>query len=104
MQGPGQLPEEFRQLANDLLVHGPRGQLSGDDLWVSGQEVTEFRFRRRPPSFAIVRAEAHIGSMSARCPRTANARGGLRIPPKTASDLHKHFVAGAGFEPATSGL
>ena len=30
--------------------------------------------------------------------------GDLRISPKTASDLRLYLVAGAGFEPATSGL
>jgi len=33
----------------------------------------------------------------------SNVRGGLRIAPKTACDLRFHLVAGAGFEPATSG-
>ena len=31
-------------------------------------------------------------------------RGGSRISPGTASDLYFYLVAGAGFEPATSGL
>ena len=36
--------------------------------------------------------------------RSSNAKGGSRISPETAFDLGFHFVAGAGFEPATSGL
>ena len=58
----------------------------------------------RPASFKSVsrqpRRLAHI------CPQTAaeNAKGGPRISPETASDLLLLLVAGAGFEPATSGL
>ena len=36
--------------------------------------------------------------------RSRDAKGGSRISPKTALDLRFHSVAGAGFEPATSGL
>jgi len=91
-----------------LLVHGQRGQLSGEDLWVNGQEVTSFDL---PRIFARLRHPSrralplpHTKAVSADILRTSNAKGGFRISPKTACDLHFYIVAGAGFEPATSGL
>ena len=65
-----------------------------------------------PQTFARLRASfapsAPLGLTPRQCPQTfcghQTPEAGLRISPKTASDLHIYFVAGAGFEPATSGL
>jgi len=74
----------------------------------SPQKSSAPTFRRRSPEFAILRYDRSpsvgVAAMSADILLTSSARGGSRIPPKTASDLVFLCVAGAGFEPATSGL
>ncbi len=80
----------------------------GLDLWVIGQEVARFDV---PQIFAPVRCssrsslfDADLEAMSADIPLTPNARAGPVVTHEPGADLQFHFVAGAGFEPATSGL
>jgi hypothetical protein len=76
----------------DLLL---RSRLPGDDLWVIGREVASVGL---PPTFARLRHPsrralscAHNEAVSADTLRTSNAKGGPRISPETAFDLHKHL-------------
>ena len=71
-------------------------QKGGGDLWVHTQDAIAATLNLadlRPNLADILLAWA-----------LENAKGSFRITPKTASELRFHFVAGAGFEPATSGL
>jgi hypothetical protein len=59
----------------------------------------------RPRTFALIHACFSWRRLLPSCCHVCleRSRGGFRISPKTASDLVFLFVAGAGFEPATSG-
>ena len=77
------------------------------DLWVNGQEVARFDL---PQSFASLRGSSHRSptrdrseALSADNLLTPNARTGPVVTHEPGSDLRFLFVAGAGFEPATSG-
>lgn len=78
------------------------------DLWVSGREVGQFDL---PPTFAAFScsppsrpSRSHLEAMSADTLLTPNARAGSVETHEPGSDLQFYFVAGAEFEPATSGL
>jgi len=77
-------------------------------LWVIGKEVA---YLDLPQAFARLRRSsrsgpfsAYLEAMSADTLLTPNARAGPAMTYEPGSDLRFYFVAGAGFEPATSGL
>jgi len=79
-----------------------------DDLWVDAPAIGWIHL---PPRFARLRHSPHGSltqgypeAMSADIVLTSHVRSPLAKPGKRASDLRFYFVAGAGFEPATSGL
>ena len=82
--------------------------VSSDDLWVNGKEVAGIDL---PQTFASLRGasrrrprEGHLAAMSANILLTRQKeRAPSRFPGK-GPDLRFNVVAGAGFEPATSGL
>ena len=81
--------------------------MSGD-LWVIGEEVALIDL---PPLLARLRGSSPNGlagipleAMSADILLTPNAGTGPVVTHEPGPDLRFPFVAGAGFEPATSGL
>jgi hypothetical protein len=78
------------------------------DLWVNAPEIGWIDL---PPSFARLRHSSHPSpirgrseAMSADILLTPNAKDPPAKLRERAFDLRFYFVAGAGFEPATSGL
>jgi hypothetical protein len=78
------------------------------DLWVIGREVTRLdppqTFARLPCSSRRRPRRAYLKAMSADILLTPHARAGSVVTHEPDPDLRFYFVAGAGFEPATSGL
>ena len=74
--------------------------------WQRGRHRSTFR--RPSPAFAVLRErrplEGHLEAMSADILLTTQRKGPLPDLPERGPDLRFNVVAGAGFEPATSGL
>jgi hypothetical protein len=80
------------------------------DLWVISKRSSRLTWIDLSLSFASLRRppwnrpqRLSLEAMSAEILRTLNVKGHLQMVPKVAFDLRFYFVAGAGFEPATSG-